>query len=73
LGAWPGPLFDLVFLDPPYGRGLGNRALEAARDWCAPGATIVFEEAAEQDAPGGFATLDQRRFGDTWVTMMERV
>ncbi|MEO0390120.1 MAG: 16S rRNA (guanine(966)-N(2))-methyltransferase RsmD, partial [Pseudomonadota bacterium] len=46
LGAWPGPLFDLVFLDPPYGRGLGNRALEAARDWCAPGATIVFEEAA---------------------------
>ena len=36
LGPCPGAPFDLVFLDPPYGQGLGGRALHAARDWIAP-------------------------------------
>ncbi|MBU1176127.1 MAG: 16S rRNA (guanine(966)-N(2))-methyltransferase RsmD, partial [Alphaproteobacteria bacterium] len=37
--------FDLVFLDPPYGKGLGEKALASARDggWIVPGALIVFE------------------------------
>ncbi|MEO0937661.1 MAG: 16S rRNA (guanine(966)-N(2))-methyltransferase RsmD [Pseudomonadota bacterium] len=71
LGAWPGPLFDLVFLDPPYGRGLGQKALLAARNWCVPGAVVVWEEEAAQDAPEGFALLEQRKFGGTWVTMLQ--
>ncbi len=63
----------LVFLDPPYGRDLGARALEAARagGWIAPGALVVWEESAPQDAPGGFALLEQRRYGDTHVTFLE--
>jgi 16S rRNA (guanine966-N2)-methyltransferase len=56
--------FDLVFLDPPYGQGLGERALAsiAANGWLAPEATIVFEESAEAEIaiPSGF-TLDDRR------------
>ena len=62
----PGSLkpFDLVFLDPPYGHGLGERALTnlAPQGWLAPGATVVFEESADAtvEIPPGF-TLDDRR------------
>ena len=63
--------YSVVFLDPPYGNGLGERALAsvAAGGWLAPGATIVLEE--RRDAaivlPTGFETLDERSWGDTKV------
>ncbi len=62
----------LAFLDPPYGRGLGARALGAAAagGWLAPGALVVWEEAAEQAAPPGFARLDHRAFGGTHITFL---
>lgn len=43
--------FDLVFADPPYGRGLGERAFASALagGWLAPGALLVLEEEAEAD------------------------
>ena len=64
---------DLVFLDPPYGQGLGVKALASAQagGWIAPKALIVWEEATAQIAPAGFTTLDQRRYGDTWITVMQ--
>lgn len=62
---------DLVFCDPPYGRGLAPRALRAAAEggWLTPGALVVVEEAAEAEAvlPEGFTALDRRRSGDTQV------
>lgn len=64
-----GPLYDLVFLDPPYGKDLGQRAL-AVPGWIAPGALIVWEEAAPQPAPPGFELLDHRRYGSTHVTVL---
>ena len=65
--------FDLVFLDPPYGKGLGMRALSAALagEWLQPGALVVWEENALQTAPDGFTYIDHRRFGDTHVTLLE--
>jgi len=61
--------FSLVFLDPPYGQGLAEKALAAARagGWLAPDALIVVEEAAKANfaAPEGFATLERRRYDDT--------
>ncbi|WP_415922193.1 16S rRNA (guanine(966)-N(2))-methyltransferase RsmD [Tateyamaria sp. SN6-1] len=72
LGPCPGAPFDLVFLDPPYGQGLGAKALHAARDWIAPGATIVWEEETFQNAPEGYAPIDQRKFGAVHVTVLER-
>ena len=72
LGACPGAPFDLVFLDPPYGRGMGTAALLAARDLVRPGAAVVWEEEAFQDPPDGYAPLDQRRFGGVHVTVLER-
>ncbi|MEC7258970.1 MAG: 16S rRNA (guanine(966)-N(2))-methyltransferase RsmD [Pseudomonadota bacterium] len=63
---------DLVFLDPPYGKGFGTRALAAAHtaNWIAPEALIVWEENAPQTAPDGFEHLDTRRFGDTTLTLL---
>ena len=62
----------LVFLDPPYGKGLGARALGAARDagWIAPGALVLWEESTPQDAPPGFAPEETRRYGDTHITLL---
>lgn len=64
--------FGLVFADPPYGRGLAEKALAAALagGWLMPGALAVVEEAASTpfSEPAGFAHLDRRDYGDTCVT-----
>lgn len=61
--------FSLVFVDPPYGRGLAGKALAAARDggWLAPGAVIVVEEtrAARFAPPDGFVETGRRALGDS--------
>ena len=72
LGAWPHQRFDLVFLDPPYGKGLGERALDAVRNWLTPGALIVWEENAPMTAPEGFTPVEHRKFGTSHITLMER-
>lgn len=72
LGPAPDAPCDLVFLDPPYGKGMGEKALAAALagGWLAPSALIVWEENAAQIAPDGFELRDTRRFGDTHVTFL---
>jgi 16S rRNA (guanine966-N2)-methyltransferase len=65
--------FDLVFLDPPYGKGMGEAALASALagGWLAPGALVVWEESVAPVMPGGgIVQLDQRRYGDTLVTVL---
>jgi 16S rRNA (guanine966-N2)-methyltransferase len=71
-GPCPGAPFDLVFLDPPYGRGLGETALSAAaaQGWLAPGALVVWEERTPMLPPPGFAPVETRRWGDTHVTFL---
>ncbi|MBT0957342.1 16S rRNA (guanine(966)-N(2))-methyltransferase RsmD [Alphaproteobacteria bacterium KMM 3653] len=63
---------DLVFADPPYGKALGDKALTQAlkTGWIAPQAWIVLEENAPLPPPKGFTLEDQRRYGDTWITLM---
>ena len=72
LGPNRGSGYGLVFLDPPYGKGLGEAALASARDggWLAPGALVVWEEGAPPAVPEGFTLLDQRKYGDTLVTIL---
>ncbi len=72
LSDWIAAPFDLVFLDPPYGKGLGQTALTLARTggWLTPDATIVWEENAPMDPPTGFTRTDKRKYGDTWVTLL---
>ncbi|MCO5092303.1 16S rRNA (guanine(966)-N(2))-methyltransferase RsmD [Bosea sp. (in: a-proteobacteria)] len=75
LGAITGMApFSLVFCDPPYRKGLGEKALASARagGWLAPEALIVLEEAAdaEIDPPEGFAELERRAYGETQVMIL---
>ena len=62
----------LVFLDPPYGKSLGTKALSSAvaNGWVGKGALVVWEENQPQIAPPGFTRLDQRRYGDSWITFL---
>ena len=67
--AHPVEPFALVFLDPPYGRGLAEKALASLRTggWLAPDALLVVEEskAANVAAPEGFEELERRAYDDT--------
>jgi 16S rRNA (guanine966-N2)-methyltransferase len=66
--------FDLVFIDPPYGKYLGTRALQSAAQggWIRGGAIAVLEERvdAEVEAPAGFEEIDTRIYGDTKIVVM---
>ncbi len=66
--------FDLVFLDPPYNKGLGERALASAQagGWLAPGATLVWEESvdAEVTVPEGFSLDDRRDYGAAAIRVL---
>src|SRR5258708_34629422 len=75
LGAvHPNVPFGLVFLDPPYRRGLAERALASLRDggWLAPEALVIVEEAADAQfsAPDGFVEVERRRYDDTEFTFL---
>lgn len=66
--------FDLVFADPPYGKGLGEKALASALagGWLASDALCVVEEAvgARFDAGPGFDLVDERAYGDTTLRFL---
>ncbi|MFW8594164.1 16S rRNA (guanine(966)-N(2))-methyltransferase RsmD [Cribrihabitans neustonicus] len=74
LGPNPGAPCGLVFLDPPYGKGLGEKALAAALagGWIAEDALVVWEENAPMPAPDGFTLHGTRKYGDTHITLMRR-
>jgi 16S rRNA (guanine966-N2)-methyltransferase len=67
--------FDLVFCDPPYGRGLAESALAsaAAGGWLKRGALCVLEERAGSpiDLPALFNTLDSRESGGSQLVIAE--
>jgi len=67
-----GAAFDLVFLDPPYGKALGEAALTHAltTGWIAPEALIIWEESADITPPDGVRLLDSRRYGDTVISFL---
>jgi 16S rRNA (guanine966-N2)-methyltransferase len=67
--AHPIEPFSLIFLDPPYGKGLAEKALASAQSggWLALDTLIVVEEAAKSEfaVPEGFTELERRRYDDT--------
>jgi 16S rRNA (guanine966-N2)-methyltransferase len=67
-----GETFDLVFLDPPYGRGLARHTLQALSrgSILAPGALIVAEHSPSEnlDSVASLERTDQRRYGITQVS-----
>lgn len=73
LGPNRGPGYDLIFLDPPYGKALGEAAIVSALEggWLAPGAMVVWEDSAPPALPAALTLLDQRKYGDTLVTLAQ--
>lgn len=71
-GPNPGAPYTLIFLDPPYGKSLGEAALAAtlAGGWLAPNALIVWEESTAPQPTADFFPIDQRKYGDTIVTLL---
>lgn len=72
------PKFNLIFLDPPYGRGLVRPALLNlhAAGCLENGACLVVEHGADDPFPevGAFYPLrDRRRYGKTLVTFLNYV
>lgn len=65
----------LVFADPPYGKGLGEKAVASALagGWIAPGALIVLEErkGTTINPPEGTELLDSRDYGDTTIALLQ--
>lgn len=61
--------FDLVFADPPYGKGIGERALSGAAKggWLHRNALVILEERSDVEPvfPEEFSVLESRKFGDT--------
>ena len=67
--------FDLVFADPPYAKGLGQRAITCLVEggWLNANAVIVVEDNAASPAPTlrSCIILDERKFGDTKIRIAE--
>lgn len=66
--------FDLVFADPPYGRGLGEMAFKSALDggWLNPDTLLVLEEEAEAmiDLDPRFSVVEERPYGGTIIRLV---
>jgi 16S rRNA (guanine(966)-N(2))-methyltransferase RsmD len=65
--AQRGQLFDLVYLDPPYGSDLYEQLLEAAAPLVAAGGLLIAERFKKRALPeriGGLATARSVRVGD---------
>jgi len=67
---------DLILLDPPYGQGLGEKALAALAEagWVGPAALAVIEadRSHPEAAPAGFTALDSRDYGRTRILLLAR-
>lgn len=74
LGPCPFDPFDLIFLDPPYDKGMGDTALVSAiaGNWIADDALIVMEDGSAMLPPPGMRQLDQRRYGNTHIMILRQ-
>lgn len=64
--------FDLVFMDPPYGRGLVKSTLSQIVAWklLAPDGIIIAEHAPGESAEvDGLECETERRYGDTSISI----
>lgn len=79
LGVRPGgeaEAFSLCFLDPPYKKGLGEKALDCliSGNWLAENAIIVFERAADEGdfATGVWEILNTKTYGAAQVLFLKQ-
>jgi 16S rRNA (guanine966-N2)-methyltransferase len=72
-----GEVFDLIFMDPPYGKALVRETLEEiARGGILATAGVIVAEHSSRDEilpPFGLALSQRRRYGDTTVSFFHEV
>jgi 16S rRNA (guanine(966)-N(2))-methyltransferase RsmD len=75
--AEKGERFDLIFMDPPYGKGLVGKAIGeiVQRGILAPTGIIVAEHSPRDEivSPVGLTISQHRRYGDTAVSFFHEV
>lgn len=67
--------FDIALLDPPYGRGILQQALEAAAPCVSENGTIVCELPEKEEMPehvGEFSLYRRYRYGKTELAVYRR-
>lgn len=72
--------FNVIFLDPPYGRGLVKKALKTlmAYDIVHPDCYIIIEHnkydklPEQEDLAGNLSCFTQRRYGKSYLTILHK-
>ncbi len=72
-----GDRFDVVFVDPPYGKSAVDAALRLIQSLglLAPGGVVVVQHSVRDDIPArreGYRVDDSRRYGDTALSFLTR-
>ncbi|GLI35806.1 16S rRNA (guanine(966)-N(2))-methyltransferase RsmD [Desulforhabdus amnigena] len=73
--AGEGELFDVIFLDPPYGKGYVEKTLGRLGEIARCGALVIAEHSVKDDLPrhwAGWVRTGERRYGDTMISFYER-
>jgi 16S rRNA (guanine966-N2)-methyltransferase len=73
--AGEGEAFDVIFVDPPYGKGYVEKALGRLGEIARCGALVIAEHSVKDDLPrrwAGWAKTGERRYGDTMISFYER-
>ena len=72
-----GAVFNIIFMDPPYGKGLAEKTLEEIVNGEILAATgvIVVEHSSREEIvpPPGLALSQKRRYGDTAISFVLKV
>ncbi|MEM9704901.1 MAG: 16S rRNA (guanine(966)-N(2))-methyltransferase RsmD [Pseudomonadota bacterium] len=77
LSASAGGPFNIAFLDPPYGKGLAEKALESLQQggWLHDQALVIVEQGAQEEpvALEGLERLDRRDYGAGQITFFSHI
>jgi 16S rRNA (guanine(966)-N(2))-methyltransferase RsmD len=68
-------LFDIIFLDPPYGKGFIQETLEILEKVAQTDAIVVAEHHVKDESPatlGPWIRDRERRYGDTLISIYSR-
>ena len=65
--------FELIFMDPPYGKSLGEKSFKNVLkgNWVKKHSLIVWEEGAEISNIEGGNILETRKYGETVLSFVE--
>ena len=69
-----GRAYNLIFLDPPYGKSLGELAIDQALDkgWVSNDAIVVWEESNEINPPKALSLIRTKKIGHSSINFLKR-